>query len=145
MASVNERSMHADHSEDKYDHLLWLEEIEHWRVERRWATGMLASIAAAWQAAEETLESHVEAIRAHQAQVLEHELAITEHQRNDIEPSEDRLAVDHAEFNAAHARQREVHEKIRSQHVGMVTEIRELYRAACQICLVPECSSSLDD
>jgi len=51
---------------------------------------MLASIAAAWQAAEETLESHVEAIRAHQAQMLEHELAITENQRNDIEPSEDR-------------------------------------------------------
>ena len=106
---------------------------------------MLASIAAAWQAAEQTLESHVETIRAHQAQMLEHELAITENQRNDIEPSEDRQGVDHAEFNAAHARPHEVHEKIHSQHVGMVSEIRELYRAACQICLVPECSSSLDD
>ena len=41
---------------------------------------MLASIAAAWQAAEQTLESHVETIRAHQAQMLEHELAITENQ-----------------------------------------------------------------
>lgn len=137
-------SMRSDHQEEKYEHLLWQEDIEHWRSERSRLDGMLKAILAAWSEAESLLESHEKAIGRHRVHVDAHERAIAEYQRSDTDQVGDPLMNEHIDFRARHLHEREIHERIRRQHEATMSEIRELYREACHTGLVPECSPSLE-
>ncbi|MBN1851241.1 MAG: hypothetical protein JW829_00895 [Pirellulales bacterium] len=126
MSTLDNSIMHKEHHEADGEHLMWLEEIGHWRTEHRRAASMLAQVQAALLEQDAALEAHAETVRAHEMRMQRHEREIADYERGSIQVDHDKLAELHQELQTVHDQAREAHQRIKAHH-GMVTaEIRRL-------------------
>jgi len=144
MPKLDDLAMHRDHSEAKFEHRLWLEDIKHWRTEHREAAAMLAAAQAAFHKLEAAIDGHAEAIRAHERHLERHEGAIHEHEWDSSVCEDPKLAAEHQDLEAVHAEARHAHDRLAELHECVMAEIRELLKLTLSGAVVSEPTSWLE-
>jgi len=142
MATSDCTVLHRDNLRAHREDSAWLDEVQRWQAEHRYATGWLHAVEAAWSEAEAKLNTHAEAIRAHEQQLSDHEEAIDYSwwQRRSL--PERRLVGEHEELEAKHREIRRLHEEMKQLHNEVIAEVRELLRTVLSGAIVPEWSSA---
>lgn len=138
MPAVDDFKMQKDHAADRFEHQMWLEEVECWRREHRETHAMLVAAEAAWAKAEAAMDAHVEQIGLHEAHLQRHEKAIHNHQWDLSYLEPDQYPVEHQDLEAIHAKARGDHQRLKEYHDSVMSEFRELLRTALAGAVVPE-------
>jgi len=126
MNTSDHQTMHKEHREAEGEHVSWLEDIGRWRTEHRRAASMLAQVQAALLEQDAALEAHAETVRAHELRVQRHEREIARDERSGNEVDDEKLADLHRRFQVEHDRAREAHQRIKTHHGIVTSEVRRL-------------------
>lgn len=111
MSDIVQRRVKDDHKTWRDDHAAWIGDISRWQTEHQEAMFALERF-------EAMLRAHSDAVRTHAHAVEWHETRLSE--QNGIDA--------HHELASRHAVQRELHNRIKVRHSGMMDQLRLLLR-----------------
>jgi hypothetical protein len=120
--------IHQEHRDARSEHHMWLEDIDGWRSEHRRAAAMLAQVQTALLEHDAALEAHAATIRLHEVEIDRHERALASHERGVPEADPEKLAEVHKAQLDKHAHARDAHQRIKSYHHLVTTEIAALLK-----------------
>ncbi len=138
MSSLDDIAMRRANREVRYEDELWAQDVAHWQEEHERAAAWLNDVQMAWADAEAALRSHAQNIRDHEMRLRGHERAIGSQWWDGTETEHARMTADHEELKSRHLLMQEAHQRLRKQHEGVVTEIRELLKLTVPTTVVTE-------
>lgn len=106
------------------EHVAWLEECGEWRAEHRQSLATLARVQAAILQQEAALESHTAHIQSHEAFLQKYCSADDEPGTPEFEF----LEQDRAKFAQRHERAKTAHQRLKSHHTAILSEVEKLLK-----------------
>jgi len=138
MINQDERTMHRDNRDAKYEDAAWIEDVARWRDEHQRAAAWLEKVRAAWNDAEVALQNHAEKIRRHELQLQRHERTVRDHWPRGDRLEHEKLTSEHEALKREHARMQQQHRQLKQRHESFMVEIRELLTLALAGAVVNE-------
>ena len=138
MPVLDDVMMHRDNRQTKYEYAMWDEDVARWRAEHSQAAAWLTEVEAAWDRAEEALQSHARTVRAYELRLQRHERAISDYWFDGSDAEHERLAKEHERLKTRHLEAQAAHERLKQTHESVMAEIRELLKLTISGSLVQE-------
>ena len=138
MPVLDDVMMHRDNRQTKYAYAMWEEDPARWRAEHSQAAAWLTEVEAAWDRAEEALQSHARIVRAHELRLQRHERAVNDFWFDGSDAEQERLAKEHEKLKTRHLQAQAAHERLKQVHESAMAEIRELLKLTISGSLVEE-------
>lgn len=128
-----QQAMHQTHTEWREDHAAWSDEVEIWAGQYQRALADLARVEALIRDHGATLQEHGASLQSHERGLQAHERELVMLQDKGLGEQYDPQTPAHDAWLVQHARERELHTRLKAQHHELVVLVKKLVEAAVAI------------